>query len=186
MTNDGQSSSVTLTCTFIDFQRHPADPWSPSHGGSAGSNPVGGTHHHGSQARSMRVGEPCCFRGPGPLLVRPYRWTDAEVFLRQRLLTASLRCSEMGSLRTRSSPRLMARARTAGNHTSPRSRSRSGMFGPVGPEAFCTVGVRDRSSHLTLPSHQSPSCPISARTACVNGSDCVHGNGRGGLLPGRL
>lgn len=41
--NDSQPSIVPLACSFIGCQRRPAAPRSPSQGGSAGSNPVGGT-----------------------------------------------------------------------------------------------------------------------------------------------
>ena len=44
MINDAQSSIDPLTCTFTDFQRRPVTLRTLSHGGNAGSNPVGGTN----------------------------------------------------------------------------------------------------------------------------------------------
>jgi len=55
--NAGQSPIVPLTCGFMDFQRRPTTPRSLSQGGSAGSNPVGGTRRkRGPDQRKRRVG----------------------------------------------------------------------------------------------------------------------------------
>ena len=58
MANDDQSSIAALTCAFTDFRRRPVTPPSLSHGGSAGSNPVGGTSPQSGPDPRQRWGGP--------------------------------------------------------------------------------------------------------------------------------
>jgi hypothetical protein len=60
--NDSQPQIADLTCGFTDFQHRPVTPRSLSQGGSAGSNPVGGTSRKGP-AETLGRGLPLCPAG---------------------------------------------------------------------------------------------------------------------------
>ncbi len=68
--NLSQRGIRPLTCGFTAFRRRQKTPRSPSHGGSAGSNPVGGTNAAGPVKARKRWSRACCVCTPIRALTR--------------------------------------------------------------------------------------------------------------------